>query len=96
MLYKGGVFKQSASCDCAGFGYDPPVSNSGNLVGYSLNSQTEGCIGYWILQNNRGTDWGENGYAKLCIPPEYDKVIPGTCNSQYMIDIPDLNLIPFT
>lgn len=40
------------------------------LVGYN----TEGEIPYFIIKNSWGTEWGENGYAKLEISDGY-----GTC-----------------
>ena len=71
------------------------VTHAVTLVGYSLNSLTEGCAGYWIIQNSWGAMWGEKGYFKLCIPLKISESMPGTCNSQYLTMLPDLGLIPF-
>ncbi len=96
MLYKSGVLKESASCQCAVAGDDgsPLITHAVTLVGYSLNNQTTGCAGYWIIKNSWGTLWGENGYVRLCIPLQTKEITPGTCNSQYLTMYPDLGLMP--
>jgi aminopeptidase C len=70
MSYESGVFRETTSCNCAEIGSDgyPVITHAVNLVGYSVNSATQGCAGHWIVQNSWGTTWGEKGYFRLCIP----------------------------
>ena len=96
MMYKSGVFKDTDSCQCGVAGEDesPLITHGVTLVGYSLNNETEGCAGYWIVQNSWGLLWGESGYFRLCIPLQVKENMAGTCNSQYVSMYPDLGIMP--
>ena len=69
------------------------INHGVTLVGYSVNSLTEGCAGYWIIQNSWGVSWGEKGFFKLCIPLNVKEGMAGTCNSQFLAMIPEIGLI---
>ncbi|KAL4441018.1 hypothetical protein ABPG77_010449 [Micractinium sp. CCAP 211/92] len=62
--YTSGVYPASA---CKGAG----INHAMVVVGYSLPEK------YWIVRNSWGTDWGENGYARIEMKLDGG---PGTCN----------------
>ena len=88
LSYKTGVITPS-SCSCLG-----DVNHAVNIVGYSINTATPGCYGYWIIKNSSGAGWGESGYFKLCIPTNTAGRIAGTCNTQFIVTFPNVGLVP--
>ena len=62
------------------------------LVGYSVNNQTKGCNGYWIVKNSWSTDWGEYGFFRVCMTN--DKTFPmGVYNILSCVALPDVGLL---
>jgi len=55
-LYKGGIFDDP---DCAAYGSNHAVL----LIGWGKEDDVE----YWIVKNSMGTEWGENGFARIKI-----------------------------
>jgi len=53
-LYYGGVFQDWWGCEGR-------VNHAVTGIGYG----TENGVAYWLIQNQWGTNWGENGYLKL-------------------------------
>ena len=53
--YKSGIY--SSADDCSEDGQDHALL----LVGYGF----ENSVPFWIVQNSWGTQWGENGYARI-------------------------------
>lgn len=60
LSYKSGVIT-SQNCVCNGLDSDgePTVTDNFNIVGYSINTATPGCSGYWIVKTSFGTAWGD-------------------------------------
>lgn len=59
MFYKGGIFDAKCSAD---------VNHLVVIVGFGETSEEdpEGPgIGFWIIKNSWGTDWGEEGYMRI-------------------------------
>jgi Papain family cysteine protease len=55
--YTGGVFD---ACPA-----NPAINHGVNIVGVNLNER------YWIIRNTWGTQWGEQGYARLALVSTY-------------------------
>jgi hypothetical protein len=85
MYYSGGIIKGSQiACQ----GSDPytgkPLFNHGvTIVGYETTSTDPYCSGFWVIKNQWGDSWGENGFARLCIPSNEASLPSGTCNINY-------------
>ena len=65
--YHGGVYNGSYS------GADTDVNHAVVCVGYGVTSDN---VGYWIIKNSWGPNWGENGYIRLrrMLPHEGDEI----------------------
>jgi len=52
------------------------------------------CSGYWIVRPSFGSNFGENGNMRLCIPRNReDTDTLGTCNIQTYPSLPDVGLL---
>lgn len=94
-LYKTGIISR-ADCECTAATYEEvEVNELMTIVGYGPveagSNEAKTCDGYWIVRASYGTSWGENGYARLCIPKETTDSI-GTCNVQVYPMFPDVGL----
>jgi len=56
--YTGGIISDAKACGTA---TDEPLL----LVGYGKDKETG--MDYWLVKNNMGTDWGEEGYARIAM-----------------------------
>jgi C1A family cysteine protease len=80
MSYQSGVVRES-DCHCS-FEKSATVNHAVTVVGYGKNTQNNQaeCPEYWKIRNSWGPRWGEEGYFKLCIPPQDSNELPtGTC-----------------
>lgn len=57
-LYSSGIYNESA---CSTDDLDHAVV----VVGYGISDQYEYGVGYWIVRNSWGSDWGEQGYIRM-------------------------------
>jgi hypothetical protein len=94
-LYKTGIISR-ADCECTAATYEEvEVNELMTIVGYGPvaagSTAAKTCDGYWIVRASYGTSWGENGYARLCIPKETTDSI-GTYNVQVYPMFPDVGL----
>lgn len=71
MQYKGGILEDPTDCP------DNSINHIVAIVGYG----SENSIPYWILRNSWGTDWGEDGYARIRRGVNY-------CNVEYFPTFP--------
>ncbi|RZB32074.1 MAG: hypothetical protein SRB1_01693 [Desulfobacteraceae bacterium Eth-SRB1] len=59
--YSGGIFQNTdTSVDCI-WPYYSSTNHAISLVGWEDNPD-DGRMGYWILRNSWGSDWGKDGY----------------------------------
>jgi Papain family cysteine protease len=91
--YKSGILSPK-DCDCtAQSEAEIWVDHLFTLVGYASDKSVQGCSGYWIVKGSFGTQWGENGYVRLCISSNADDVI-GMCNILTYPHLPDIGILP--
>jgi hypothetical protein len=62
LTYKSGVY------DSSYYTYVYAGSHTVKVIGWG----EENNVKYWIVENSWGTDWGENGYARLLLDDEDD------------------------
>lgn len=58
------------------------INHGVTLVGYGVKGPNDKgtCQAYWIVRNSWGTDWGENGFFRLCMDGAGSGNTPyGTC-----------------
>jgi Papain family cysteine protease len=60
------------------------VNHSVTVVGYGKveygNKVRAWCSEYWLVRNSWGTNWGEQGFFRVCMDGVGDKKTPlGTC-----------------
>ena len=55
MLYKGGVLTKGCGT--------VPLNHAVLLIGYGHDSATG--LDFWIIKNQWGSKWGENGFARI-------------------------------
>jgi len=94
--YVSGVLRDS-DCQCSDstyFALEQP-QQAVVVVGYSVNDETPGCSGYWLVKNSWGASWGESGYIKLCIPTDPLALKMGTCNVLGYPQIPDVGIVTY-
>jgi C1A family cysteine protease len=94
--YKGGIlYDGDGKCGCTntvgGTNHAVAIVGYGELqedVSAPGNNTASPCRKYWLVKNSWGTEWGENGFFRLC--REDDKFPFGTCNirSEPMIALP--------
>jgi len=78
MGYKSGILREQ---DCKCSEEKKTVNHAVALVGYGKVDDNKDCIGYWLVKNSWGPNWGDGGFFKLCIPHEDEdkKLKTGTC-----------------
>ena len=78
MGYKSGFLKES---DCKCSEEKETVNHAVTIVGYGKVENNNDCVGYWLVKNSWGPNWGDKGFFKLCIPNEENdkKLKTGTC-----------------
>lgn len=85
--YKSGILHdEDGKCGCTFYGGG--TNHAVAIVGFgeeplnkslSQNSTTiSPCRKFWVVKNSWGTEWGENGFMRVC--REDDKMTFGTCN----------------
>lgn len=62
----------------------PAVNHGVAVIGYGKVIKGEKAVGwcseYWIVRNTWGTNWGDNGFFKLCMDETGSSQIPyGIC-----------------
>jgi hypothetical protein len=60
------------------------VNHGVSVVGFGKTTEgeqgAEWCEEYWIVRNTWGTNWGENGFFKLCMDKTGTDIAPyGIC-----------------
>lgn len=69
----------------------PAVDHGVTLVGYSQNTDTPGCSGYWIIKNQWKPTWGEQGYFRLCIRSDPKAFPKGIMNVNNLVMQPSFS-----
>ncbi len=79
MGYKSGFLKES-DCKCSN-DKSQIVNHAVTMVGYGTVTDNKDCVGYWLIKNSWGPNWGDGGFFKLCIPHDAEdvKLKSGTC-----------------
>ena len=81
--YASGIITDfEGECDCSGHGFNHAVT----IVGHGTDVSNAACKNYWLIKNSWGTDWGEDGFMRVC--REDDNVPDGTCNVRYEAILP--------
>jgi cathepsin C len=95
LMYSSGVITDAEiQCELLRPDGQPAMNQAVSIVGYSLNNETPGCSGYWIVKNSWSSNWGESGYARFCIPSDRSAAGFGTCGINYFTMIPDIGQLP--
>lgn len=91
MGYHTGVVREE-DCKCS-HEETATVNHAVTVVGYGKNTQNnqEECPEYWKIRNSWGSNWGEQGYFKLCIPKDGSKLPTGTCQVLSYVQYPVFN-----
>lgn len=82
--YAGGIITDgNGECGCS----DLETSNHAlAIVGFGKDTMAKGCKKYWLLKNSWGSDWGEQGFMRLC--REDDDLPLGTCSIRQSVILP--------
>lgn len=91
MVYKSGILREE-DCNCSDAKKNE-VNHAVTIVGYGNVSDSKDCVGYWLVKNSWGPNWGDKGFFKLCIPhQERDKQLKtGTCQVKSYVQYPILH-----
>lgn len=63
--YQKGVIYDGPDSDC-GCSTVPSTNHDAVLIGFGIDRFSPKCKGYWLIKNNWGSDWGEDGFFRLC------------------------------
>jgi hypothetical protein len=96
--YNGGIALSTSTCPSNPIGSDgqPMINHAVTIVGYAELATNTQCSGYWIVKNSWGTSWGESGYFRACIPKNSADAPNGHFNMHYLLQLPDIGLIPWS
>merc|ERR1711937_137171 len=76
--YTGGVLMNTKNHD-GSFSCTGNIDHAVTLVGYGVENVGGKEVGYWLVRNSWGTEWGEDGYIKLERDPKaLEKIDPET------------------
>ena len=86
MSYRNGVLREQ-DCGCS-FEEKTQVNHAVTIVGYGKNKDNEECPEYWKVKNSWGSNWGDQGFFKLCIPKDHSSLPTGTCQVRSYVQYP--------
>jgi len=82
--YKSGIISDNnGECGCS---KDLTFNHAVTIVGFGQDGSAKGCKKYWLVKNSWGTEWGEDGFMRVCRDDE--KLAYGTCSIRYEAILP--------
>ena len=82
--YKSGIITDAnGECGCS----KTFTSNHAvTIVGFGVDGLARGCKKYWLVKNSWGSDWGEDGFMRVC--REDNELSLGTCSIRHEAILP--------
>ena len=82
--YQSGIITDGMNeCGCTN---SHTVNHAVTIVGFGLDAANPICKKYWLVKNSWGSDWGEDGFMRIC--REDDHIQYGTCSLRYEVILP--------
>lgn len=82
--YSGGIITDHKNeCGCSQL---QSFNHAVTVVGLGQDVTNEVCKKYWLIKNSWGSDWGEDGFMRVC--RDDDDMQYGTCSVRYEAILP--------
>ena len=82
--YAGGIIKDNeGQCGCSDL---QTTNHAVAIVGFGVDGMAKQCKKYWIVKNSWGSEWGEQGFMRVC--REDDEMPLGTCSIRSEVVLP--------